>query len=118
VTWRPTPTPFENDTTAADPANIVMSKVWDGSPIDPGAFDGSQPPLPTDPPACTVNPMILPVGALEPGQQLAGTTGTWTGATSYIRQWFNREHGSGAGLEHQLHLICGFIDMTNGKSGV
>jgi hypothetical protein len=86
--WRPTPTRFENNTTAASPSNIVMRKVWDTSPIDSFSFDGSTPPQPGPPPVCTIAPSIIPLTGLAVGDQLAGGTGTWTGVSTYARQWF------------------------------
>jgi hypothetical protein len=86
VLWRPTPTRVENDTTAANPSNIVMRKTWDLSPVDPSSFDPTQPPLPVDPPTNTTAPTI--VGEPVVGTQLAGTTGTWVGSgITYARQW-------------------------------
>jgi hypothetical protein len=46
------------------------------------------PPVPpTPPPVNTVPPTITPVTNLQVGSVIASGTGTWTGATSYARQW-------------------------------
>jgi hypothetical protein len=66
---------------------LTMVKIWDRSPIDSGAFDPSTPPLPGPPPVNTVPPFITVLTTLEVGQQLVGSTGSWTGASTYTRQW-------------------------------
>jgi hypothetical protein len=86
VIWRPTPSRFEANTTAVTGRPVPL-KIWDGSPLDPLAFDPTQPPLPGPPPSNTTPPSIALLGTLAPGQQLAGATGAWTKATSYLRQW-------------------------------
>jgi hypothetical protein len=92
TTWRPTPSRFENDTTARTVIDIVMRKVWSGAPIDPAAFDPTPGPLPGPPPVNTVPPNIMVVsGSLSPGGTLGVVLGTWSNApTSYTRQW-NRD---------------------------
>jgi hypothetical protein len=87
MTWRPTPTRYENNPTAADPANIVMGKVWDTSPIDPSSFDLTPGPSPGPAPVCTTPPQITPLGSLVVGEQPICPNGTSTGAVSYTRQW-------------------------------
>ena len=88
VTWRPTPQPFENNAKAANPANIVMIKLWDRSPVDQSSFDPTQPPLALpDPPTNTTPPSIIPLDTLEVGRQLVGQQGSWTGSPTYARQW-------------------------------
>jgi hypothetical protein len=46
IWWRPTPSRAENDTKAQSPSNVVLTKTWDLSPVDPSSFDPTQPPLP------------------------------------------------------------------------
>jgi hypothetical protein len=87
VLWRPTPTRFENDTTAGSPTNIVMTKTWDGSPVDAWAFDPTQPPDLVDAPVNLTPPTIALLGGLAVGDQLAGTQGTWSGNPTVARQW-------------------------------
>jgi hypothetical protein len=87
VTWRATPTRFENDVFAADPGgNVGRLIAWDLSPVDQSSFDPPQPPDLVAPPVCNVLPTIL--GETAVGVQLAGTTGTWVGSgITYARQW-------------------------------
>jgi hypothetical protein len=68
--------------------NIILQKVWDGSPIDPWAFDPTTPPLPVPPPVNTTAPTVAILDGLEVDMQLIATPGTWTGSPTLTRQWF------------------------------
>jgi hypothetical protein len=81
--WRATPTRAECNTTAAT-GRPVMQKLWDLSPIDPWAFNGTEPPTALPPPPTnTVPPSIALFDGLAVGDQLAGQAGSWTGIASY-----------------------------------
>jgi hypothetical protein len=69
VTWRATPTPVEANRMAA--GQLTMQKIWDLSPIDPMAFDPTQPPgtIP-DPPVNSSPPFITSLAGLEVGDQV------------------------------------------------
>jgi hypothetical protein len=86
TTWRPTPTPYEANLRAISGV-IPSPKVWDTSPVDPSAFDPTQPPSPGPPPANTTVPFITALTTLEVGEQLVCSNGTWAGASAYARQW-------------------------------
>ena len=86
ITWRPTPTLFEANTTAAS-GNPVMTKVWDTSPVDPWSFDPTQPPGLPALPVNTAPPVITALDGTEVGDQLLTQVGMWTGGPTYARQW-------------------------------
>jgi hypothetical protein len=89
TTWRPTPTAYENQVKAANPAAVTMLKIWDGLPIDPWAFDPTPGPSPGPPPVNLTPPSIVPITGdnFEVGDQLAGQGGTWSGSPTYSRVW-------------------------------
>ena len=58
VTYRPTPTPYENAAMAATGLPVLF-KQWDKSPISPDAFDPTQPPGPVVPPVNSALPVIM-----------------------------------------------------------
>jgi hypothetical protein len=85
--WRPTPNLQEANLTAAT-GFPIMTKLWDLSPVDPWAFDASQPPSELPPPPLNAG---LPdiVGTMQVGATLVVANGGWTPSTglTYARQW-------------------------------
>jgi hypothetical protein len=70
-----------------------MTKTWDLSPVDQSSFDPFEPPGRPVTPVAPINvapPAIIPLDLLEPGHQLAGQQGSWTGTPTptYVRQWY------------------------------
>jgi len=66
--------------------DITIPLQWDLSPIDPWAFDPTEPPgRPLTPPEPTAAPVVT--GTPEVGATLTTTNGTWTGAPTFTRQW-------------------------------
>jgi hypothetical protein len=60
----------------------MMRKIWDTSPVDPGAFDPTPGPSPGPPPQNTILPQIAILTDLSVGSQLICPNGTWTGAST------------------------------------
>jgi hypothetical protein len=103
ATTRPTPTRAENDRAAADPADIVMVKTWDLSPVTETSFDPSEPPgRPAPIPVCTQPPEIItPPPVVGAGQAM--TTGSWTNSpTGYAYVW-KRNGAQIAGASAQVY---------------
>ena len=85
-TWRPTPTRAEAQTKADNPANLVMLKAWDGSPINSRAFNPDEPPGGPETPRVAVAPSgIEVVSTLEVGNELRAIIGTFHNPTTALR---------------------------------
>jgi hypothetical protein len=110
VIWRPTPTTAENNLKAATPSAITLRKIWDLSPIDPGAFDPSERPWRNPPiPINDTHPEI--VGNLVVGQNRLHN-GSWSGTTgpTFARQWY-RTGATIAGATGQAYSL---VDADSG----
>ena len=85
------PTPNLDECNRAAAGEIVRPKQWDLSPIDPWAFDPTEPPgrpLPPDPPpANTTAPVVTVVTDLVVGSMVVVSPGSWSGNPTYARQW-------------------------------
>ena len=84
------PTPNQDECNRAHAGEIVMLKQWDLSPLDPWAFDPTEPPGRPEggpPPANTVAPTVTAIGGLTVGEMLVSSSGSWSGNPTYARQW-------------------------------
>jgi hypothetical protein len=113
-TTNPTPLQSEADL-LSDPATreFTLLKAWDLSPVNPNAFDPTEPPgRPGPPPVAPANttpPTIIALDSLQPGHSLAGQNGVWTGtpAPTITRQWYRDDApiGGATGMSYVLAEI-------------
>jgi hypothetical protein len=85
ATTLPTPMQAESDSLSGQGV-LVMRKHWDLSPVDPNAFDPTEPPgRPEGPPVNTVLPVVS--GTPSQGSVLTTSNGTWSGSPTFTYQW-------------------------------
>jgi hypothetical protein len=89
VTYRPSPTQGELDITARPGGFAVPSKVYDLSPIDPAAYDPTEPPPLPAMPTNTAPPFVTAFGDTTiVGESFVASLGAWTPpGLVYARQW-------------------------------
>jgi hypothetical protein len=105
-TWRPTPTRAEAQTKADNPANLVMLKAWDGSPIDSRAFNPDEPPGGPETPRVAVAPSgIEVVSTLEVGNELRAIIGGFNPPT--IAYKWMRDGTAIAGANEPTYTLTG-----------